>query len=1214
MTQEKKAVFILAQVLRYKVYNRINDCPKLYSNKKRSMLFNQRHILSFLFILCLNSSILLAQTDYSIRFLKETVTLSENIDDFGTTDHGVYTHANGGHYLLLQFKNIPTKTVLQQIKTAGIILDDYIPNKTYYAFVPSGINAAFLKSVDVRAFSALLPKWKSTVDKNNIPEHAKLIYDHADLNIQYFKNADPSEVATLLLQHNAEILHLALDFNTVKVRVPLSNIDDLAEHGVFKFMECIEPTAKIENERSKANHRSNALGANYAGGRNLTGNGVSIGVWDTNLEPHIDYGTRVTGHQFLYFGASADHVNHVTGTIAGAGWLDPSAIGMAPEATVHTWNCCTSTPQPEYVTMRDAIANQNITITSNSYGFGADCVSPPEYWSINRSLDEIVYDFPNLMHVFSAGNSQTDCSEPFFTISWTHKNSLIVAATNQNSGIAGFSSFGPLFDGRIAPTISAVGSNVYSTVWNNEYGYKSGTSMSCPGVSGTVAQIYERYKQLHNGVNPDAALVKALVCNTADDVGNKGPDYKYGFGQINGLDAVEEMEAGNWLVDSVAQGVQNTLTINIPNNAVETRIMLAWTDIPGNSSAAISLVNDLDLFLTNGIDTIYPWVLDMNNPNALATRGEDHINNIVQITVDTLAAGPYTIVVEGQTVTNGSQTYALVYKTYTPEIVVTYPFGGEQLEASSPTTIRWTSAGTVGNQLVEYSVNAGQTWQTLTNLPNYQNTIGWTTPNILTNKALVRITTGNIVGQSDTTFTISPIPNFALDIDPNSAWCAEQARLRWLSIPNAAEYEIFQIDSLGVNSLAVVTDTFYFVPNLEPGVEYWFAIRALNVAQGIEGRRSVAKKITLRPAYDVSINKVLSPLSNCQMGVENVVLEVENKGCRTFQAGEKIPFTIDLNGVMINDTLTVATKFAENNKLNFTLSNPIDFSQTGAYPFIFSNQLSSDTTDNNDMLSREIVHQPTYSNVPYVESFEANNGFWADNWTNFSSWEWGVPNGSIIHSASNGNKVWTTSLNGVYQPYEFSQIYSPCFDFTNLTQDPYLIYDVQYDLGESIDRARLMYSLNGGANWINLSGYFLNQSNGWETNEFQLSGASGNANVKFRLAFTADGNDLLGDGIAIDHFRIAQNVSTTQVNEAFSVLVYPNPNFGQFNVVIDQPNAKNIQITMVDAFGKQVHQTWIDNAYGRNQWQIATNHLAKGMYFVNIHVDGEQVTRKVIVQ
>ena len=39
----------------------------------------------------------------------------------------------------------------------------------------------------------------------------------------------------------------------------------------------------------------------------------------------------------------------------------------------------------------------------------------------------------------------------------------------------------------------------------------------------------ERYRQLNAGANPKGALIKALACNSADDLGNPGPDFYLWF-------------------------------------------------------------------------------------------------------------------------------------------------------------------------------------------------------------------------------------------------------------------------------------------------------------------------------------------------------------------------------------------------------------------------------------------------------------------------------------------------------------------------------------------------------------------------------------------------------------------------------------------------------------------------------------------------------------
>ncbi len=1175
-------------------------------------------ILVFIFII--NPIIRLqAQQAFTIQLQSEQFTPTPNLDHFFSQPNDFQAaYQDGFYHVLMQFETLPNKNTLQQIKANNIILANYIPNKAYFARLPISTSKSFLKSIKVRSLQVIQPLWKKSNQLNNIPTHAIKEAGKADLNIQYFKGIELHEVATALQNVNAEILFIGDAFQTFTIRIPIENIAQLAQQPIFTWIEPIDPLTEINNKRSKANHRSNTLSANYSGGRNLNGNGVVIGVWDTNLVPHIDFESRVTAHESLYAGTSGDHANHVTGTITGAGLLNPNALGMAPKATVHNWNCCTQTPQPIYQTMRDAVSNQDIVITSNSYGFPRAyfCGDDFGYSNNNRNLDQVAFDIPWLSHVFSAGNSQGDCPDPFGTITYSHKNSFLVAATNTSSSITNFSSFGPLYDGRLAPTISGVGQNVFSTELDNDYGSKNGTSMSCPGVSGTLAQLYERYRQLHNN-NPDAALIKALVCNTATDQGNKGPDYKYGFGQIDALRAVKAMESGHWLIDSVQQNTTNNLNIVVPAGNAEVRIMLAWTDLPASSNAAFALVNDLDIILTNGTDTIYPWILDPAQPNLPATKGADHINNIVQIIADTLPAGSYQVIVKGETIVNGSQTYALVYETYMPEITVTYPFGGEKFTAGTVENIQWTALGISNSFTVEYSVNNGSSWQTLGSFNSGARRAGWSVPNNFTNNALVRISSGGISSQSDTTFTIASIPNFSLGVNPLSPLCGEQAVLEWDFISGANAYEVLQVDSLGLHFLGVTVDSFFNVNNLSVGKEYWFTVRALNTLDDIVGERAIAKSIILKQGVDLAITEIVSPSSSCSLGQESVTIEIENKGCRTYLTGEQIPLSISINGgATIFDTLTLSSPLISNGNTAFTYTNLVDLSQsTMSYDITTGILLSSDTLNSNDYITKEVNHQPTFSNFPYVESFEANNGYWSTDYLNFSSWEWGNPNNSPIFSASNGSKVWMTNLNSDYQYLEISNIYSPCFDFTALTTDPYVIFDINYDLGSHIDRGRIQYSLNNGQTWSNLSTYFLGNSNGWQTRQYRINNAAGATDVKFRLELYSDNNENVGSGLAIDHFRISANpLTSTNVLELDAEMsIYPNPNQGLFNVTFQNLNGQTGTLNVIDMFGKIITTQSVTINNNEETVKVNLETLANGIYLIQMQTNEGQLTKRVII-
>src|SRR5690606_22947565 len=74
------------------------------------------------------------------------------------------------------------------------------------------------------------------------------------------------------------------------------------------------------------------------------------------------------------------------------------------------------------------------------------------------------------------------------------------------------------------------------------------------------------------------------------------------------------------------------------------------------------LINDLDIRITDGVTTYYPWKLDPENPAAAATQGDNIVDNVEQVYLQNPVAGQkYTITVSHKgTLVNNSQNYALV--------------------------------------------------------------------------------------------------------------------------------------------------------------------------------------------------------------------------------------------------------------------------------------------------------------------------------------------------------------------------------------------------------------------------------------------------------------------------------------------------------------------------------------------------------------------------
>lgn len=132
-------------------------------------------------------------------------------------------------------------------------------------------------------------------------------------------------------------------------------------------------------------------------------------------------------------------------------------------------------------------------------------------------------------------------------------------------------------------------------------------------------------------------------------------------------------------------------------------------------------------------------------------------------------------------------------------------------------------------------------------------------------------------------------------------------------------------------------------------------------------------------------------------------------------------------------------------------------------------------------------------------------------------------------------------------------------------------------------------------------------SDGVNFSFFQQVMGAGNSNELLTYNLT-DENPFYG----VTYYRLSQTDfdGTTQVlptrmvmSEISTVFIYPNPSTdGHFQVISAQPFTYNI----CDAFGKVIQM-------GESQSQLNL-HLASGVYFINLTINGKLETRKVVIQ
>jgi len=171
-----------------------------------------------------------------------------------------------------------------------------------------------------------------------------------------------------------------------------------------------------------------------------------------------------------------------------------------------------------------------------------------------------------------------------------------------------------------------------------------------------------------------SSTLKGLILHTADDRGNPGPDYQYGWGLMNtraAADHIKDYSAG--AVNKMMVEERLTTADSSDSYGFEyggsgaVRVTICWTDPPGSATdglddSSLKLVNDLDLRVVDpGGVTNYPYVLDPANAMNAATTGDNFRDNVEQVYIASPGAGTYTAnVTHKSSLTDGEQWYSLL--------------------------------------------------------------------------------------------------------------------------------------------------------------------------------------------------------------------------------------------------------------------------------------------------------------------------------------------------------------------------------------------------------------------------------------------------------------------------------------------------------------------------------------------------------------------------
>lgn len=486
-----------------------------------------------------------------------------------------------------------------------------------------------------------------------------LVYFHYDVNAD-LAQGELDRLGAVLVDRSDY-------FHRLTVKLRRDDLRTLAALDWVRFVEPVFPPYQLEsNLESGLQLGVNRLRTEFG----LNGAGARVAIIDDPVDAHPEFGDRL---RQLRSGPGLLHGTHVAGTVAAAGNADERLRGMAPEARL------VSIP---FASVAEGIAaNLNAKLLEqadlgqNSWGGVIrnnlnNCNLHGAYGSADRELDRIVFQ-EKLPIVFSAGNdrSSPEClvaeRAGYYSLTppKSSKNIIVVGAVDQSQDLSAFSSVGPTRDGRLKPDVVALGVSVLSTGIRGGTGTLSGTSMAAPAISGLTALLIDRYRERHNAA-PEPALLRAVLLNTAKDLGNPGPDYQFGFGIPDAVEAVRTFDEDRWRRAEIHSGQTIEFDVDIPGGAPALRAMLAWTDPPAPAGRQQQLMNDLDLRLVSPTgDTVLPFRLDPRRPERDAERAENTLDNVEQVAVDAPLGGRWKIVISSKELVVGPQDFVISWTT-----------------------------------------------------------------------------------------------------------------------------------------------------------------------------------------------------------------------------------------------------------------------------------------------------------------------------------------------------------------------------------------------------------------------------------------------------------------------------------------------------------------------------------------------------------------------
>ncbi|MES2763928.1 MAG: M43 family zinc metalloprotease [Bacteroidota bacterium] len=218
---------------------------------------------------------------------------------------------------------------------------------------------------------------------------------------------------------------------------------------------------------------------------------------------------------------------------------------------------------------------------------------------------------------------------------------------------------------------------------------------------------------------------------------------------------------------------------------------------------------------------------------------------------------------------------------------------------------------------------------------------------------------------------------------------------------------------------------------------------------------------------------------------------------------------------------------------------------------------------------------------------------------------------------------------------------TPVYNFSNTTSINFSFYYAYAKRAAAqADTFKVQYSLDCGGSWSNVIGspntsVMASASGGTTTAAFVpttaqwilksyvptlLNALNNKPSVKFRFWFKGDASSGISrsNNIYIDQINLTGNVVTsiTELERSMELTIYPNPTSSSSTLDFTITKDQSAKISVVDVMGRVLEQNAATSGNdGHVTYKINQNgHLASGVYIVNIDVNNQRISKKLIIQ